>query len=970
MGQTPRHLPLRHLDARRSRGATGLVAALVVWGLLAGSAAGQTVQSIRIEAAPGGNAPLVGARALVAGDTLRGFAAGYDLEGVYTGPVNVQWSAEPALVTFAPTQGTSTRVQALRPGFCRLAARDGLGIEAWSDTLTLTPGPPAQLAAFATPPAGSTQALPDLLLSADSTLVVYAGAVDAFANWIGPIDVLWSLDAPLGTVIPVHASLTVLAASSAGSGHLRLERPGVPTLQLPLQVFAGRLASLRITTVPAGPALGDTALVVGSSLQLLARGFDAHGNPLVAAPSVDWSVTGTAAQIAPLHGSTTTLEARVPGSARVVARSGAISASTGTVRVVPGVLARVRLSRAPEVFSPLKDTTVDADAWLELFALGEDAAGHALGPVSASWSSTDPNVARLQSTSGTSVLVDAQRVGVARLVASRVDAQADSSGLLSVVAGRTAQLRVESRADGTGSEIGALVLSADSSLTLCAVGRDADGNFTSPRPASWSVAGGIGVVSSSAGPQVRFDATHPGTGLVTALDFLLADATGAITVVPGGLHRLRLEDDAGAALGSRVLRPGDALHAFARGLDADGNPLDLRAAAWSWDGDALATLPAAPDSNFQWTAGRTGRGRLVVAVAGVLPDTSGWITVTSGTLSRLEVWDAANAVVGSRSLSADSTLFLHAVAFDPGGNPLGDVPVTWSVERVSGTADVEPAFGSSALLRPHRAGGVVLVARHASGVASSTDTLTIQPGSLARVDIESAADGSGSPIATRNLVAGELLSMYALGRDGQGNLLGPAEVSWILEGNIGSLSSSFASATTLSATLPGTGRVRASHAFVPSTATGDLTVSAGPPAVLVLERSASGPADPLPALTLAADESLLVVAVLRDALGNRLAAVPATWSLLDDPAAARLQPEGSGSTAWVVALRPGTLACTRRGAGSRRSRRRSPWWRAGWRNSASRALPMARGRRSGTATCSQASSCRCTRWRATRVATS
>jgi hypothetical protein len=208
------------------------------------------------------------------------------------------------------------------------------------------------LAAFAAP-AGTLPEVTTLDLDADSTIVLYAGRYDAYSNFIGPAAVAWSLDAPLATLAPTVALLTVLDARRAGDGNLRLDAPGLPRYAIPLAVRPGRLANLRLSTNSDGAAFGDTTLAAAATFELHAQGFDADGNRLLPPPEVDWSATGAALAVSPAHGATTSVLGAVPGTARILAASGSIGAGTGVVRVVPGPLAQLRLSLSAASARPL-----------------------------------------------------------------------------------------------------------------------------------------------------------------------------------------------------------------------------------------------------------------------------------------------------------------------------------------------------------------------------------------------------------------------------------------------------------------------------------------------------------------------------------------------------------------------------------------------------------------------------------------
>src|SRR6185295_17527392 len=98
---------------------------------------------------------------------------------------------------------------------------------------------------------------------------------------------------------------------------------------------------------------------------------------------------------------------------------------------------------------------------------------------------------------------------------------------------------------------------------------------------------------------------------------------------------------------------------------------------------------------------------------------------------------------------------------------------------------------------------------------------------------------------------------------------------------------------------------RAEHALLAAATTGILSVGAGSPTQLRIERTPGEPDDPIPGGTLSADDSLQAFAVLRDGFGN-IAGTPAvTWSVAGDPGAGVVVNTPAAST-WFFPRHPGT----------------------------------------------------------------
>ena len=115
-----------------------------------------------------------------------------------------------------------------------------------------------------------------------------------------------------------------------------------------------------------------------------------------------------------------------------------------------------------------------------------------------------------------------------------IDVQADSLGVRVI--------RVEDSANGTGNDIGGMVITTDNdSEMFYAIGRDSYGNYVEDTSASWTIVGNpIGNLNPSSGSSsTTLEATTPGAGQVKADDGSgHFDSTGLIIVNPGNLATL------------------------------------------------------------------------------------------------------------------------------------------------------------------------------------------------------------------------------------------------------------------------------------------------------------------------------------------------------------------------------------------------------------------------------------------------
>ena len=103
------------------------------------------------------------------------------------------------------------------------------------------------------------------------------------------------------------------------------------------------------------------------------------------------------------------------------------------------------------------------------------------------------------------------------------------------------------------------------------------------------------------------------------------------------------------------------------------------------------------------------------------------------------------------------------------------------------------------------------------------------PENLVSVTIEDAPDGTGALVGDQHLTTDDTLEVHAVGRDLDGNSLGPVVVTWAVQGEIGTIPPGPSTSAQFDPTRPGAGRIMADfyQAHVTDGQSGELAVLPG-----------------------------------------------------------------------------------------------------------------------------------------------
>ena len=281
--------------------------------------------------------------------------------------------------------------------------------------------------------------------------------------------------------------------------------------------------------------------------------------------------------------------------------------------------------------------TMNAGETFDVWAAGYDQYNNYLGDYSVTWSGTGVVAGQLAPTSGVSTTFTAVTAGTGTIQADHATATDDDTGTITVNPAGLDHIVIEDGAGGTGSAVDTHTLSAGETFDVWAAGYDVGNNYLGDYPVTWSGTGVVaGRLSPTSGVSTTFTAQTTGSGTIHA-DHAIAtdDDTGTITVNPGGLDHVVIEDAAGGA-GSEVtthsINAGETFDVWAAGYDVGNNYLGDYPVTWSGTGVVAGRLSPTGGVSTTFTAGTAGTGTIQADAGGSITDATGTITVNPGSL--------------------------------------------------------------------------------------------------------------------------------------------------------------------------------------------------------------------------------------------------------------------------------------------------------------------------------------------------
>lgn len=841
---------------------------------------------VKIYDGPSGNTSEVNTQSLTTDQTLVVHAAGFDASNNYLGDFSVNWSVSSSIGVFTTTLGASTTFEASAPGVGVISADHPTATDDATGNITVTLGAPNRIKVL-DQTSGNTAEVAAVNLTAGQTLDVHAGSFDADGNYLGDVNVAWSVSGSIGSLNPASGSTTRLTATAAGTGvitgdHATLLDDATGTIT----VVAGALSSIKIVEGPSGktPEVTTKTLNADQTLTVHAAGYDASGNYLGDYP-VTWSVTNSIGALSTVTGISTTLEANLPGTGIISAdHATATDDVTGNITVTAGAAYRVKiLAGASGPTAEIGSRTLFTGDTLRVHTGSFDRDDNYITDVVVDWS-VSGTIGALNPATGISSVFSATTVGSGVITAVNNTLIGDATGTITVQASSLSAVKIVEGASGNGPELQNRTVTADETITVHAAGYDASGNYLGDFPVNWTVNGGIGTLSTATGISTTLDFKTPGSGQISA-DHATAtdDLSGVFTVNAGAPNRVKVLDTASgptAEVTTRTLTTGGTLTVHAGRFDADNNYIDDTAVDWRITG-GIGSLNPLNGISTTLTATAPGSGTITADHPMLTDDATGDIVVNTGNLSYIKVVlgpSGPGAELGPTTLTTDQVLIVHAAGYDASGVYLGDQAVTWSVTG-NNIGALSTTTGLSTTLEARTPGTGQIAADHPTATDDATGNITVTVGAENRIKILLGLTGNAPEVRDTTLTTGQTLPVHASSFDADGNRVQDVSVNWTATGGIGTLNPGSGVSTTLTATKAGTGVINANHATLTGDATGTISVNSGNLSYVKILEGEAGDGAELGPKALTADQTLTVHAAGYDAAGNYLGDQPVTWNV-------------------------------------------------------------------------------------------
>jgi hypothetical protein len=521
-------------------------------------------------------------------------------------------------------------------------------------------------------------------ISADSTRQFAASGIDNDGNSVSALgDLTWEVLNSIGTI----SSGGLFDAVIIGDGFIRV------TSDIgPIDV------SDTITIIPGDPSYIDVVpdenlIAEGETYPFTALQYDSDSNLIMNITSTStWTTTDASGSVS-VTGLFTAGNVPSPPTYYVKAVESGLADSSSITVLSSGSLDYVRIER--EDGTPFGDTslTTDNDTTI-LYCRGYDSGNSLLGDISVDWSllSGEP-IGSVPAEPSSNTTLTLSQIGTGEIVASYSGSVADTSGMITCIAGVPASLVISPDT---------ATITSDSSIQFTIQTFDADNNISSPVIIdSWNVIGDIGDISNTG----LFDAITPGTGQITCTGGGLSDTTGNIVVLGGVLSLITISPDSlDIAIGS--------IDSFeVEGWDADSNAADVGNLTWSVIG-GIGVI----DSDGVFTAQNVGSGRIAVTsdINGVT-DTNQVVNVLAGALEIIIV------TPDTASLAVSESVNFIASGFDNNFEPMPMGDLTWEVIGGIGTIDENGLFNATA-----KGAGKISVSSSIRGIADTTNMIVVE----------------------------------------------------------------------------------------------------------------------------------------------------------------------------------------------------------------------------------------------------
>lgn len=302
---------------------------------------------------------------------------------------------------------------------------------------------------------------------------------------------------------------------------------------------------------------------------------------------------------------------------------------------------------------------------------------------------------------------------------------------------------------------------------------------------------------------------------------------------------------------------------------------------------AMLELYRSKDNGATWTnlGGTADTASRTISLSGI-SDFSRWTAAdTADRIGSTPVPTTASIAPASKNIGESGfTLVVDGTNFVEGKSAVrfnGVTKPTSYVSEVQLTASVPASDLLSVASMP------VTVFNSGGGGLSNAQTFAVLPLPPKSVRVESASDGSGSPVPVQALASGSSITVYAIARDSLNNFVFNAASTWALQNLSGGVvtgdlvPSPDGKSAIFTAHATGSAAIAATSGLLTAIPSGIITVTHGIAAVVRVETASNGSGTIVPSQSVASGNNVTVYAIVRDASNNFVANDSSTWSLLD-----------------------------------------------------------------------------------------
>ncbi len=760
------------------------------------------LNSIRIEYGDGNE---VGTVATTPDGTYTFYCRGYDRNNNLIGGINGQWSVLGGIGTLTPTSGTKTIFTPTKIGTGTIAAQYGTATDT---TGTITVGVGISHAIRIEYEDGSE--VGTIGSTTDATYIFYIRNYDRGGNLIGDIDGEWTIFGGIGIISPTSGTKTTFTPTKPGMGTISARYGTLTDTTGKITIGPGALYSIRIEYSVSGNEVGTIATTTDGTHTFYLRGYDQYSN-LIGDVNGQWSVLGEIGTLTPTSGTKTTFSPTKPGTGTIAAQYGTLTDTTGIITIGVGIPYSIRI----EALDGTEIGTVSAttNATYLFYIRGYDRYNNLTGGLSGSWTIFG-GIGDLTPRYGPQTTFTPTTPGTGTIEA-RYNTLIDKTGTITVRLEDPHSIRITY---ANGSEVATINTTTDVIYTLYLRGYDKNGILIGGVNGSWTIYGGIGIVSPTYGPETIFTPTKLGMGIIEALWGTLTDRTGTITVMLGNLYAIRIEDLNGSETESIATTADDIHNLYLRGYDRHSNLIGDTSGSWTVLG-GIGTVNPIYGTYSTFIPTKSGTGTILTQRDGIT-DTTGTITVAPGALYAIRIEYGTGSEIGTLATTTDGTYTFYLRGYDKNDNLIGDIVGSWTIFGDIGT--LTSTYETKTTFIPTKLNTGTISAQYGT-FSDTTGAITVTPGAPRSIRIEYF---NGNEVGTFTTTTDGTHTFYLRGYDRYNNPTGDLNGSWTIQGGIGSLSVTYGTNSIFSPKKPGTGTITARYGTLTDT-TGTITVRAG-----------------------------------------------------------------------------------------------------------------------------------------------